>query len=260
MLLLLNARNILIMDFKLEICVDSVESAINAQVAGADRIELCNNLPEGGITPSYGTIFSARENLDIGLHVIIRPRGGDFLYSDTEFDIMRRDIEMCGEAGIDGIVIGILLATGSIDTDRTAKLIEFAHPMSVTFHRAFDMCIDPVRGLEDIITTGASRLLTSGQKDKATEGTGLIKMLVKQAGSRIIIMPGSGLDETNIAETARATGASEFHLTGRKNVDSEMKFRRDGIPIGAFPSIPEFSRKVADPERIKKIINILKLI
>ena len=248
------------MDFKLEICVDSVKSAINAQAAGADRVELCDNLFEGGTTPSYGTISSARENIDICLHVIIRPRGGDFLYSDTEFDIMRRDIELCGEAGVDGIVIGILLATGSIDTDRTAKLVEIADPMAVTFHRAFDMCADPVRGLEDIITSGALRVLTSGQKDKVQEGAGLIKKLVKQAGSRIIIMPGSGLDETNIARMAKATGASEFHLTGMKNVESEMKFRRNGILMGGFPDVPEFSRKVADPERIKKIISILKMI
>jgi len=247
------------MNYKLEICVDSVESAVNAQVAGADRVELCDNLTEGGTTPSYGTISSARENLDIGLHVIIRPRGGDFLYSDTEFDIMRRDIEICGEAGIDGIVIGILLATGAIDTDRTAKLVEIASPMAVTFHRAFDMCADAVRGLEDIISTGVSRILTSGQKNTVPEGASLLRTLVKQAGSRIIIMPGSGLDDTNIEAMAKATGASEFHLTGRKVIDSEMKFRRDGIPMG-ISGMPEFSRKVADPERIKKIIGILKMI
>ena len=121
-------------------------------------MELCDNLYEGGTTPSYGTIISARSNLDIGLNVIIRPRGGDFLYSDPELDIMRRDIEMCGEAGADGVVLGLLLAGGTIDVDRTAKLIEFAYPMSVTFHRAFDMCDDPVKGLEDVIATGASRL------------------------------------------------------------------------------------------------------
>jgi copper homeostasis protein len=237
-----------------------VESAINAQIAGADRVELCDNLPEGGTTPSYGTITLVRENLDMSLHVIIRPRGGDFLYSDAEFDIMRRDIEMCGELGVDGVVIGILLANGSIDTGRSARLVEIANPMAVTFHRAFDMCADPVRGLEDIISTGAARVLTSGQKDKVPEGAGLIKALVRQARSRIIVMPGSGLDETNIAEMAKATGASEFHLTGRKVVESEMKFRRDGIPMGGFPGIPEFSRKVADPERIINIINILKMI
>ncbi len=139
------------MGIKLEICVDSVESAINAQIAGADRVELCDNLTEGGTTPSYGTIISTRSNLDIGLHVIIRPRGGDFLYSDLELDIMRRDIEMCGESGVDGVVLGILQAGGAIDIERTAKLAEFANPMSITFHRAFDMCNDPVKGIEDVI-------------------------------------------------------------------------------------------------------------
>jgi copper homeostasis protein len=248
------------MNFKLEICVDSVESSVNAQIAGADRVELCDNLPEGGTTPSFGTITSARENLTLGLHVIIRPRGGDFLYTDPEYDIMRRDIELCGENGVDGVVIGILRSDGTVDIERTAKLIELAHPMSVTFHRAFDMCTDPIRGLEDIISTGASRVLTSGQKDKVPEGSELISKLVKHAGSKIIIMPGSGLDESNIAEMARITGASEFHLTGRKVVNSEMTFRRDGIPMGGIPDIPEFSRKVADPQRIKNIINILKMV
>jgi copper homeostasis protein len=176
------------MNYKLEICVDSIESAINAQLAGADRVELCDNLPEGGTTPSVGTIISARNNLDIVLQVIIRPRGGDFLYTDLEYDIMRRDIEVCGESGVDGVVIGLLRADGNIDIERTAKLIEFAQPMSVTFHRAYDMCTDPVKGLEDIIQSGAQRLLTSGQKNKAIEGSELINKLVKQAQRRIIIM------------------------------------------------------------------------
>ncbi|MCX6334426.1 MAG: copper homeostasis protein CutC, partial [Bacteroidia bacterium] len=137
------------MNFKLEICVDSVESAINAQIGGADRVELCDNLLEGGTTPSFGSIASARENLSIGLHVIIRPRGGDFLYSDLEYDLMRRDIDLCGEAGVDGIVIGILRSDGSIDIERTQRLIGLAFPMSATFHRAFDVCSDPLSGLED---------------------------------------------------------------------------------------------------------------
>jgi copper homeostasis protein len=245
------------MNYKLEICVDSVESAINAQKGGANRVELCDNLPEGGTTPSYGTILSARQNLDILLHVIIRPRGGDFLYSDREYEIMKRDIEMCGEIGADGIVIGLLNADGTVDVERTQQLVKIADTMNVTFHRAFDMCSDPMRGLEDIILTGATRILTSGQKDTVPQGVNLISTLVKQAGDRITIMPGSGLDEYNIADMARATGAREFHLTGRKIVESGMKFRREGIPMGGFPDIPEFSRKVADPERIRKIINIL---
>ncbi|MCJ7449530.1 MAG: copper homeostasis protein CutC [Bacteroidales bacterium] len=248
------------MNFKLEICVDSVESAVNAQIAGADRVELCDNLMEGGTTPSFGTIVSARDNLTIGLHVIIRPRGGDFLYTSAEYDIMKRDIEKCGECGVDGVVIGILKSEGAIDAERTAKLIGLAHPMSITFHRAYDMCSDPIRGLEDIISAGASRLLTSGQKDIVPDGAELISKLVRQSGNRIIIMPGSGLDESNIASMVKVTGASEFHLTGRKIVNSKMIFRREGIAMGGVPDIPEFSRKVADSQRIKKIINILKMI
>ncbi len=248
------------MNFKLEICVDSIESAINAQSAGADRIELCDNLYEGGTTPSFGMIASVRENLSIGLHVIIRPRGGDFLYSDPEFDIMRRDIEMCGEAGVDGVVIGILRNNGMIDTERTSKLIELAQPMSVTFHRAFDVCSDPVEGLEEIIGTGAARVLTSGQKNIVTEGAELIKQLINLADKRIIVMPGSGLDEFNIEKMARYTGATEFHLTGRKTVDSGMIFRREGIPMGGIAGIPEYSRKIADTEKIINIIKILKMI
>jgi copper homeostasis protein len=248
------------MEYKLEICVDSVESAIHAQAAGADRVEFCDNLIEGGTTPGYGSIVSARSNLNIGLHVIIRPRGGDFLYSDLEFDIMRRDIEICGECGVDGIVTGILLAGGNIDVDRIAKLFEFAYPMSTTFHRAFDMCSDPVQGLEDVIASGASRLLTSGLKNKAQDGIELIRQLVIQADDRIIIMPGGGIDETNVAQIATATKITEVHLTGRKTIESEMIFRRQGINMGGVPGIPEFSRKIADTDRIKSIISKLKMI
>jgi copper homeostasis protein len=248
------------MNFKLEICVDSIESAVIAQNAGADRVELCNNLTEGGTTPGFGTIASARNNLTIGLNVIIRPRGGDFLYSDPEYDIMRRDIEICGEIGVDGIVLGILRADGTIDLDRTAKLIEFAYPMSSTFHRAFDMCNDPFNGIEDVIASGANRLLTAGQTNKAIEGVELISQLIQQAEKRIIIMPGSGINELNIADIASKTGAFEFHLTGRKAIESEMIFRKQNISMGGNNGIHEFSRKVADPDMIRSIINILKLI
>ena len=248
------------MKFSLEICVDNVESAIDAQNAGADRVELCNNLMEGGTTPGFGTISSARNNLTIGLHVIIRPRGGDFLYTDLEYDILRREIDKCGECGVDGIVLGILESSGGIDVERTGKLIELARPMSVTFHRAFDMCHEPEKGLEDVISAGADRLLTSGQKNKADEGTELIRKLIRQAKDRIIIMPGSGINELNIATVAKTTGAKEFHLTGRKVIESEMIFRRQNILSGGIPGISEYSRKVADPQMIRSIINILKLI
>jgi copper homeostasis protein len=248
------------MNFSLEICVDNVESAIVAQNAGADRVELCNNLPEGGTTPGIGTISFARNNLNIGLHVIIRPRGGDFLYTNLEYEIMRKEIDICRECGIDGIVVGILDPEGRIDVERTAKLIELARPMSATFHRAFDMCNDPVKGLEDVIATGADRLLTSGQKKSAEEGIELISHLFMLAHNRVIIMPGSGINESNIRFIAESTGAREFHLTARKIADSEMIFRRRDISMGGIPDIPEFSRKVTDPDMIRSIINNLKLL
>jgi copper homeostasis protein len=248
------------MDFKIEICTDNVESAIEAQNAGADRIELCNNLPEGGTTPGLGLIKSARDHLAIGLHVIIRPRGGDFLYSAIEYDIMKKEIDACCECGADGVVIGILEPDGEIDIERTAKLIEFARPMSVTFHRAFDMCKDPVKGLEAVIDSGADRLLTSGQRNTADEGMMLIKDLIAQADGRIIIMPGSGINESNIVNIARVTGAKEFHFTGRKIIESEMIFRREDISMGAANSMSEYFRKAVNPEMIRSIVNNLKLI
>jgi copper homeostasis protein len=247
------------MNFTLEICVDNVQSAIDAQNAGAHRVELCDNLIEGGTTPGFGTIISARKHLDIRLNVLIRPRGGDFLYSDLEFEVMCRDIEICRENGVDGIVTGVLNQDGTIDVERSIKLAELAHPMTVTFHRAFDMCPAPEKGLEDIIRSGADRLLTSGQKNLAADGLDLIARLVKQAGNRISIMPGSGINETNIEKIARVSGAKEFHLSARKVIDSEMAFRKEGVIMGNTPGYDEFKRKVADAEKIKNIIGILSM-
>lgn len=248
------------MDFKLEISADSVHSALEAQHAGASRVELCADLAEGGITPGYGMIVSARKNLDIVLNVLIRPRPGDFLYSDIEFDIMSMDIGLCKKCGVDGIVTGILRSDGSIDAERTAWLVRLAHPMSVTFHRAFDMCADAEKGLEEIIRSGAGRLLTSGQKVTAAEGTITLSSLVKQAGERIIIMPGSGVNEVNIAAIAKETGAREFHLSGRKEIESEMIFRKEGITMGNLTGYDEFKWKIADPAKIRAIIKILEAI
>jgi copper homeostasis protein len=246
------------MEYKLEICTDNILSAIDAQEAGANRIELCDSLIEGGTTPGHGAISTARSKLGPGLHVIIRPRGGDFLYSDLEYEIMKKDIVFCRSWGVDGIVTGILKSDGSIDTNRTSELARLAWPMSVTFHRAFDVCKDPVKSLEDVIATGAQRLLTSGQEDNAANGAALIRKLVELSGKRIIIMPGSGLTESNIESVARQTGALEFHLTGRKTIESGMSFRKEGIKMGEKSGISEFQRKVADIEVIKRIIIILK--
>jgi len=248
------------MKFKVEICVDNVESAIVAQDAGADRIELCNNLMEGGTTPGFGTISLVRKNLEIGINVIIRPRGGDFLYSNSDYEIMRREINNCGVCGIDGVVLGILRSDGSVDIERTSKLVEDAKPMSVTFHRAFDMCNDPFKGLEDVIISGADRILTSGQENKAEDGIGLIKLLIERAKNRILIMPGSGINESNIVKIASETGAEEFHFTGRKVIESCMNFRKENITMSSSSDLSEFKRKVADPDMIRSINSKLKLI
>ena len=246
------------MNFKLEICVDSVQSAVDAQNAGADRVELCANLPEGGTTPGYGTIALARKNLGIALNILIRPRSGDFLYSGVEFDVMMKDIELCLSLGVDGIVTGILKRDGSIDVDRTSRLVELAHPMSVTFHRAFDLCSDPLTGLEDIIKAGTDRLLTSGQSNTADQGAQLISSLVRQSGNRISIMPGSGINEANISNVATITGAHEFHLSARKVIMSEMEYRKTDLTMGNLPGYDEFTRKVVNPDSIRNVIRILK--
>jgi copper homeostasis protein len=244
----------------IEVCIDSVESAINAEAGGADRLELCAALEIGGITPGPGLIESVIANVTIPVNVMIRPRGGDFLYSDAEFEVMRRDIDFSREAGAAGIVLGILMPDGSIDFDRTAYLIEYAAPMPVTFHRAFDMTADPFQAVEDIISAGTARILTSGQGITASDGAVLIGELVKLADDRIIIMPGSGLNEENISEIARITGASEFHLTGRIVTESGMLFRRPEVSLGN-PAMrdEEYLLKIADTERVAKIKKLLSI-
>src|SRR5689334_18602967 len=197
---------------KIEICVDSVEGAIAAERGGADRVELCDNLLEGGTTPSSGAIKLARRKIRIGLQVIIRPRGGDFLYSDLEIEVMAEDVQLAKTLGADGVVIGCLTATGDIDKARTRHLIELARPLNVTFHRAFDMCRDPRQALEDLIELGVDRVLTSGQESSVLEGLDLICQLHQQAKDRIIIMPGGGLTAQNIARIVQASGVTEVHL------------------------------------------------
>src|SRR5699024_6505301 len=190
---------------KLEICANSLPSALAAQEGGADRIELCDNMAEGGTTPSYGTLTKARELLNIELYPINRPRGGDFLYTTLEYDIMYEDIQFCKKIGCDGVVIGLLTELGDIDTKRTSALVEAAAPMGVTFHRAFDRCRNPIQALENIIDCGCERILTSGQEPTAIEGASLLDLLIQKAEDRIIIMPGSGVRPENIAELVKTT-------------------------------------------------------
>ncbi len=241
-------------DITVEICVDSVESAVAAQAGGAHRIELCDNLMEGGTTPSAGAIEIARKFLDIKLHVIIRPRGGDFLYSDTEFTIMKRDIAAAKTLGADGVVIGILDATGEIDTKRTAELTELSRPMSVTFHRAFDVCRDPFKAIDELAAIGVDRILTSGQEATAVEGMDLIADLVKHAGERITIMACGNLNERNISKVITATGVREVHFTAFGEIGSEMRYRNDRVFMGGTLRPPEYSRSVTSSDIVQRVI------
>lgn len=239
---------------KLEICIDSVASALNAQEGGADRVELCDNLFEGGTTPSAGCIEVVRESITIGLQVIIRPRGGDFLYDDREFAMMKKDIAVAKERGADGVVIGLLTAQGEVDRERTQELITLARPMNVTFHRAFDMTADPFQALEDLVSLGVERILTSGQRATAWEGMELIKALVERAAGQVIMMPGGGIDEHNIAPLVQRTGVSECHVSGRTSVASTMEYRNHQAFMGGILRLPEYERKVASPQRIQTML------
>jgi len=238
----------------LEVCVDSVESAIAAQQGGANRIELCDNLIEGGTTPSAGTIELTRQNLTIDVNVIIRPRGGDFCYSDIEFEVMKRDIAVAKQLGANGIVIGILKADGSVDVERTKELIKIVHPLSVTFHRAFDMTRAPFAALEDLIALSVDRVLTSGQENSVLEGLDLITALVKQPGDRIIVMPGGGITERNIKKIVETSHARQVHVVGTTIVESPMRYRNSRAFMGGEFRPPEFSRAVTDPARVRDIL------
>ena len=234
----------------IEICVDSPEGVIAARDGQADRVELCDNLFEGGTTPSTGSIKMARRVGGIKLHVIIRPRGGDFLYSDVEFETMRMDVESARTSRVDGIVIGVLTADGNIDKERTTELVTLARPMSVTFHRAFDVCRDPLAALEELIEIGVDRVLTSGQKADALSGSETIKKLVEAAGDRIVVMACGGIDETNAREVAEQTGASEFHFTAFEEQASEMEYRNDGVAMGSDDAPSEYMRRVTSAEKV----------
>lgn len=243
--------------FKIEICANSAESVRAAIAAGADRIELCAGMPEGGTTPSYGEMSVVRELLPTGMHVIIRPRGGDFLYSEEECEVMLRDIEMARKIGVDGIVIGCLTADGSIDEDKMRGLMAAAGKMSVTFHRAFDMCSDPFTAMEKIEELGCDRILTSGQKSTAEEGIPLLKELTARS-RRALIMPGCGINAGNIRKIAEQTGAQEFHLSARIQVEGKMVYRNPLVSMGGTVQIAEYGREMTSAEKVKEAIRALE--
>jgi copper homeostasis protein len=215
------------MNYKLEVIAFSLESCLLIEKAGAHRIELCDNPGEGGTTPSYGFIKKARALASIDLYPMIRPRGGDFLYSIDEFETMKHDIQLCKEAGCDGVVLGLLNADGTVDRERTAILVDMAYPMGVTFHRAFDRTSDAFEALETLIDVGCERVLTSGLMPNVNGGKHLLKELVAKADERIVIMPGSGVRHTNIAELAQYTGSVEFHTSARNHVPSGMQYTNE---------------------------------
>ena len=239
---------------KMEVCANSFASAAAAQEGGAVRVELCDNLPEGGTTPSYAQIALCKKMLSIKVYPIIRPRGGDFLYTDTGFEIMKEDVKVCKELNCDGVVIGILKADGSVDIKRCAELIALASPMKVTFHRAFDMSRDLFGALEDIISMGCERILTSGGKSSAMLGASVIRELIAQANGRISIMPGAGINTSNIAELIKTTGATEFHASARSSVQSKMLFRNPGLNMGAEGD--EFSYDLTNSAIVRTLLDL----
>lgn len=237
----------------LEVCAGSVQSAIAARDGGAARVELCAALEIGGVTPSAGLMREVRKVEGLKMHVLIRPRGGDFLYDESEAETMVQDIITARECGADGVVIGALTADGDIDTALCRRLVEAARGMSVTFHRAFDMCRNPKQALEDIIALGCNRILTSGQAATALAGTALLRELVEAAGERLKIMPGCGVNAQNAATILDACGAQEIHASARKSIGSAMRFRHSGVSMGN-PDSDEFARKETDEQEVRKIV------
>ncbi len=230
----------------LEICVFNIDTAIAVEKAGADRIELCENYDNGGTTPSYGYLKSVRDKINIPVFPMIRSRGGDFFHSANEIDIMRKDIILCKELGFEGVVVGLLNKNGTIDKENTARLVEAAFPLSVTFHRAFDRCISPLEALETIIDCGCKRILTSGQMPKVTEGLDLVATLVNQANGRIIIMPGSGLNSGNVQSIIDKTHVQEVHTSARVKIPSQSAYQNPLI-------VENFDNDFVNIEEIKKI-------
>lgn len=239
-----------------EVCVDSVSSALAAERGGAARVELCSDLIEGGITPSAGLVEMTRAAVSVALHVMIRPRGGDFCYDSDEFEIMRRDITLAKQLGADGVVFGILDLNGNVDVARTRQLVDLARPLAVTFHRAFDMTADPSRALDDVCATDADRLLTSGGEPTSIEGQETILQLVKQAGGRIVIMPGSGIKPENARGLVDYTGVTEIHVGLRSAIPSPMLHRNPRVSMGSLEG-GEYQRFVVLEEQVRRLCGAL---
>lgn len=238
------------MSITLEVCSFNIQSSVIAEKAGAARVELCDNPVEGGTTPSYGTIKQTRDKIAIALYPIIRPRGGNFLYDEEEWAIIKHDILLCKQLNCDGISTGVQLQNGEIDTERLQRIVEWAYPMGVTCHRVFDRTPDPFTALEQIIDCGCERILTSGQHASAPEGVAVLAKLVQQANGRITIMPGAGVRSGNIEQLITDTGATEFHTSARIMVPDAVTHLNPAIgDAGNF--------YIANEEELKQILAVM---
>lgn len=240
-----------------EVSVDSVGSAVEAQGGGAGRIELCAGLLEGGTTPSAGMIAACREQVAIPVFVLVRPRSGDFVYGDAELEVMRRDIVVARDLGADGIVIGALRPDGTVDADRTNVLVDAARPLEVTFHRAFDFTRDAAEALDAVVALGIDRILTSGRAGTALDGIPTITDLIQQAGGRPVVVAAGGITEDNVARIVRATGVREVHVRAATRRDSAMTYRRANLSL-AKPPLGEYSRLEADRRHVKRLLEALE--
>ncbi len=237
-----------------EACVDSVASAAAAVAGGAERLELCGGLVEGGQSPSAGMVATVRERISATLHILIRPRGGDFLYDEDEVLVMLGDIDLAMRLGADGVVIGALRADGTVDAECTRRLMVAARPMAVTFHRAFDLTRDPDEALDELVALGVERVLTSGQAATAEAGIAVIQAMVQRSAGKIAILAGGGINEENAARIVKATGVGEIHVRGSRTDPSAMTFRRGEVYMGRAYQPDEYRRVETDPERVKRIV------
>ena len=239
--------------FVLEVCVDSVESAAVAERGGAHRVELCSSLSDGGVTPSAGLIATVRKTISIDLHVMIRPRSGDFCYSDDEFQVMKRDILMAKQLGAEGVVFGLLDLDGKVEVSRTKQLLDLAAPLRVTYHRAFDMSSDLFASLRDLQAMGVHCVLTSGGKETAVEGAETLKQLVSAACGKIAIMAGGGIEDRNVSGLIQRTGVREIHASLKASVASPMRYRNDRVSMGTEKG-REYERSVVNEQKVRKLL------
>jgi copper homeostasis protein len=242
--------------FTLEVCADSVESVLAAQVGGADRVELCQNIVIGGTSPSESLFLEVKKQSDIRVHVLLRPRFGDFCYTEHEFNVLKREVKRFRELGADGVVIGMLKPDGTLDVEHLKELMEETGNMSVTLHRAFDVCRDPLEALEQVVALGFDTILTSGQQDSCEKGVPLLKTLEEKSAGRIEIMAGAGISADVIPKIYAQTGITNYHMTGKMLLESEMRYRKENVNMG-LPSLSEFEIYRTDTEKVRQARNVL---